>query len=56
MSTLYTTMIQTEDGTVYDLGEFEHAPAHPEHLTGCPACRVVNAWTELVREEGEGGE
>ena len=43
----YTTKFKTQDGKVYDLGEGEHGPAHdhPGDAT-CPACAVVNAWTE----------
>ena len=43
----YTTKCETADGAVYDLGEGEHPPSHPEHKgTTCPGCLIVNAWTE----------
>lgn len=46
---LYSTFCQTEDGTVYDIGEGQHPPyhKHPNGM-GCPACLVRNAWTQRV--------
>ena len=45
MSQWYTTLVQTKDMTIYDLGELEYPPKH-DHKGGlCPKCQVVNAWT-----------
>ncbi len=46
---LYTTMVKTQDGKIYDLGDKEYSPTHyhPGNYP-CDECFVVNAWTERV--------
>lgn len=45
----YTTLVQTEDGKIYDLGKRDFPPTHYHPgLRPCPGCFVVNAWTEKI--------
>lgn len=44
--TIWTTKVRTQDGHIYDIGEGEHPPKHPDHDVTCPGCLVVDAWTE----------
>ena len=43
----YTTLVETMDGRIYDLGKGEYPPTHHHPCEApCPECLVVNAWTE----------
>ena len=43
----HTTKVETQDGEVYDLGRGEYPPVHLHPGAQiCPACFVVDAWTE----------
>jgi hypothetical protein len=52
---LHTTIVQTDDGRVWDIGNRQYPPTyyHPGNRP-CPECFVVNAWTERVLSQEPG--